>query len=128
MIALALRGCDCLSRQPRELRLRQRHDGEASLPQQRRIREQLVGFDLSERGGMGERFPGGDYDKRRLRIARVHGNHRGAADGALFIARVVKDQVVAGRHFAQMLHRRRIRHAVPLGLFIALQIRKGICG
>ena len=76
----------------------QGNDGEAAHPHKRRIREELVGLDLRERDGIGERFPCFDLDLRIFRVGSVDRDDGGGADGRFVVASFVNDEPQLEQH------------------------------
>ena len=50
------------------------------------------------------------------------------ADGSLLVAGVIDDEFVSRLHLAEIFYRRGIGDAVPLRLFVTLEIGEGVCG
>lgn len=106
----------------------ERDDGEASLADQRRVGEQLIGLDFGEGDRPGQRFSGFNLDGGILGIGEVHGNDGRGADRALAIPGLVDDERRARSHFAKVAQGDGIGHAVPHGDGVALEIREGVFG
>src|SRR5579872_2347991 len=79
------------------LRLAQRDHRKPSLAQQRRLAEQWVGLDFSERGGI-ELVTGSNCYPRIPGVAVIHRDYCGRAHRAFFVAGVIDDQLVPRLH------------------------------
>src|SRR3954454_14129561 len=89
-----------LANQPVELGFGERNDGQASYPDEWRVDEELVGFDLLQRLRRGDGFSDFDGHDWFLWIGIIHRNQAGRANGGLLVARVIDDQLTPLWHLA----------------------------
>src|SRR5262249_60575815 len=104
-----------LLRDPGKLLGREGDDREASLSHQRRVGEQLVGFDLCQGAWFRDGMAGLDPYLGNFRVADVDRFNGRRAYRALFVAGVIDNQLLAWLHFTQMPHRDWVGHTVPDG-------------
>lgn len=110
------------------LRFGEGNHGETADADERRVGEELVGFDLGERDWFGDGLACFDLDGGILGIGSIDGNDGGGAYGGLVVAGFVDDEFVAGLHRAKVAEGDGIVDAIPDGGFVALQVGERICG
>ena len=103
-------------------------DGETSHSYQWGSGEEFIGFDFGEGDGFGKGLAGADFHLGIFGVGEFDRNHRGCADNGFLIAGFVDDEVVAGLHGSEVSESDWIVDSVPDGLFVFLQVGKGVLG
>jgi len=101
-------------------------DGEAALANKRRISEEFIGFDLSERDCFGEGLSGFELNGGILGVRDVDRKNGGGADGGFVVAGFVDDEACSGGHLGEVTQGNGIVDAVPGSFLVALKIGEGI--
>src|SRR5712671_6827093 len=101
------------------LLFRERDYAQSSLPHQRRIRKQLVGFDLCQRNCAPQRLARFDLYPRILGVRNVDRDNRRDAHSTLVISGFINHQTVARLHGAEVFQSYWIGDAVPNRTLVA---------
>lgn len=101
-------------------------NGEATLADEGRIGEELIGFHLGKGDGFGDGFRGFEVKLGIFGIGGIDGYDDGRADGALFAAGVINDETVPGLHGSDVAKGKGIGDAVPESGAVALEVSEGI--